>query len=114
MMVTFDTQSIACMYIIINPILCINTFISFQTVDVYEGNVLLKIYRGNVYECVFGCHQHTPSCLATRYNESSEECQLLGKEATVPTTTFVSNADHILHKKVCLIMLISIDMCFLR
>jgi len=114
MMVTFDTKSIAYMFIIIYPILCLNTFISFQNVDVYEGNVLLKTYRGSVYECVFGCHQHTPSCRATRYNESSEECELLGKEATVPTTAFVSNVDHILHKKVCLIILISIGMRFLR
>jgi len=99
-MVTIDTKAIAFVLLIIYPIVCMNTFFPFQAADVFEGNALKKPHPDSLYGCILECHQRTPSCLATSYNEKSRECQLLGKESNVSTTLFVSNMERNLHIKV--------------
>jgi len=76
-----------------------NTFDTFQAVDVFEGYVLLETPMRSVYGCVLDCRLHTPACRGTSYNVAKEECQLLGKNANVPTQ-FGSNATHLLHMEV--------------
>jgi len=74
------------------------TFDKFQAVDVFEGYGLLEKQMRSVYGCVLDCRL-TTACRGTSYNVAREECQLLGKDANVPTQ-FGSNATHLLHMEV--------------
>jgi len=91
-------------FLVIYPSMC-TTFVTFQTCDVFEGNVLLTTYRSHVNECLRECLYHKPLCFATIYTQASGECQLLEKEST-ELTTFTLNEDQILHKKVWVFFLL--------
>ena len=99
-MKTQEKKTLFCMLLIINQSVCTKTFFNFQSVNLFEGNVIFIATLDSVFGCIIACHQHTVSCVATSYNRSSKECQLLAKEPNVPTTQFVADTGRKLHQMV--------------
>ena len=79
--------------------MCIQNNFNFQSVNLFEGNVIFIAKLDSVFGCIIACHQHTACCVAS-YSKSSKECQLLAKKQNVTTTQFVADTDRKLHEMV--------------
>jgi len=66
-----------------------NTYLNFQSADLFEGDVINIAKLDSVFGCIIACHQLKSCCVGTSYDPLSIECQMLVKETYVPTTRFV-------------------------